>query len=205
MQFFYPLYSVIYSVYYVNTELFSLIDHWANSGRRLGPFTLWLHVLCDSQSYTRVRLCVPSLRSWVWHHSADQILAPFQISVDGWVEQLLKLGYGKEKHFKESVIVIDSLQNMASGQTNMVGSADRVSYSKQRWPRAKMGKEADPWSHRPQRFSVNAPCMGSGATFIHLSWPVSHTRTKSNRRWCFCHCTSVTYQNVGIVLKEGDV
>lgn len=126
MQFFYPLYSVIYSIYYVNTELFSLIDHWANSGRSLGPFTLWLHILCDSQSYTRVRLCVPSLRSWVRHHSADQILAPFQISVDGWVEQLLKLGYGKEKHFKESVIVIDSLQNMASGQTDMVGSADSV-------------------------------------------------------------------------------
>lgn len=53
-------------------------------------------------------------------------MAPFQISVDGWVEQLLKLGYGKEKHFKESVIVIDSLQNMASGQTDMVGSADSV-------------------------------------------------------------------------------
>lgn len=52
-------------------------------------------------------------------------------SVDGWAEQLLKLGYEKEKHFKkESVIIVDSLQNTASGQTNMVGSADRVSYSK---------------------------------------------------------------------------
>ena len=51
------------------------------------------------------------------------------MSVDGWAEQLLKLDYEKEKHFKESVIIIDSLQNMASGQTNMVGSADRVSYS----------------------------------------------------------------------------
>ena len=52
------------------------------------------------------------------------------MSVDGWAEELLKLGYEKKKHFKESVIIIDSLQNMASGQTNMVGSADRVSYSK---------------------------------------------------------------------------
>ena len=52
------------------------------------------------------------------------------MSVDGWAEQLLKLDYEKEKHFKESVIIIDPLQNMASGQTNMVGSADRVSYSK---------------------------------------------------------------------------
>lgn len=59
-------------------------------------------------------------------------MAPFQTSVDGWAEQLLKLGYEKEKHFKESVIIVDSLQNTASGQTNMVGSADRVSYSKQR-------------------------------------------------------------------------
>lgn len=49
------------------------------------------------------------------------------MSVDGWAEQLLKLDYEKEKHFKESVIIIDSLQNMASGQTNMVGSADRGS------------------------------------------------------------------------------
>lgn len=52
------------------------------------------------------------------------------MSVDGWAKQLLKLGYETEKHFKESAIIIDSLQNMASGQTNMVGSADRVSYSK---------------------------------------------------------------------------
>lgn len=28
--------------------------------------------------------------------------APFQMSVDGWIEHLLKLGYGKVKHFKQS-------------------------------------------------------------------------------------------------------
>ena len=90
----------------------------------VASYSLWLTVIPSGKSV------FPVGEAWVWHHSADQILAPFQMSVDGWAEELLKLGYEKKKHFKESVIIIDSLQDMASGQTNMVGSADRVSYSK---------------------------------------------------------------------------
>lgn len=59
----------------------------------VASYSLWLTVIPPGKS-------VFLIKEAEFHHSADQIMAPFQTSVDGWAEQLLKLGYEKESTLK---------------------------------------------------------------------------------------------------------
>lgn len=146
-----------------------------------------------------------SLKNWVQHHSVDQRLAPFQMSADGWIEELLKLGYEKEKHFKQSHSTWFP-ENDSSRQTSKKAQQSKiVSYSKQRWHRANKGKRLI-CRHTGHRGSVwTLRCIGLGTTL------------STCRDWChmcvwrltidgiFCYHTSITYLNVGIILKEGNI
>lgn len=158
-----------------------------------------------THSHALGRDCVfPKLRSQARHQCWPKI-GPFPNVClwVGWTAPKVGLWEGKALS-RITVIVIDSLQSMASGQTSLVGSEDRMSYSKQRWLRASKGKEAAPSARIPQSHCEHS-MHSLRPTFTHLLWPTSRYTLKRNSRWCFCHCTSVTYQNVGIILKEGDV
>lgn len=126
------------------------------------------------------------------------------MSVDGGIEQLQKLGCGEEKPFKPSVLEIDSLQIITIGRANMVVSAVRVPCSTQRWHQANRGKVADV-SARAAEGQGKHPCVSFRYHITRLSRSRSHVLVKADSRWCFCYPTSVAYQNVGIILKEGAI